>query len=165
MGRLDCLLFFFFKAEDGIRDFHVTGVQTCALPISRPTREDGKAVHRAKGHRCRQVDGNGEVREMRHAKAVLEIAYGTGEPSAVNAARSVREGVDGKGPGNRNLAGGLLHGHVRFGGGPSEKGLVTGTSPAAYRCDAPVMSSRRADGGRCVKVAGWPNRFCVPTGC
>src|SRR5436309_10318478 len=25
---------FFFKAEDGIRDFHVTGVQTCALPIS-----------------------------------------------------------------------------------------------------------------------------------
>src|SRR5690606_41076987 len=25
---------FFFRAEDGIRDFHVTGVQTCALPIS-----------------------------------------------------------------------------------------------------------------------------------
>src|SRR5690606_13944158 len=28
-------IFFFFQAEDGIRDFHVTGVQTCALPISR----------------------------------------------------------------------------------------------------------------------------------
>src|SRR5436309_10502641 len=29
-----CLFsFFFFQAEDGIRDFHVTGVQTCALPI------------------------------------------------------------------------------------------------------------------------------------
>src|SRR5690606_40136057 len=26
-------IFFFFQAEDGIRDFHVTGVQTCALPI------------------------------------------------------------------------------------------------------------------------------------
>src|SRR5215475_11530115 len=26
--------FFFFQAEAGIRDFHVTGVQTCALPIS-----------------------------------------------------------------------------------------------------------------------------------
>src|SRR5690606_7594614 len=26
-------LSFFFHAEDGIRDFHVTGVQTCALPI------------------------------------------------------------------------------------------------------------------------------------
>src|SRR5690606_13095799 len=30
-------LFFFFQAEDGIRDFHVTGVQTCALPIFSPS--------------------------------------------------------------------------------------------------------------------------------
>src|SRR6266508_5252056 len=29
----DRRLFFFFQAEDGIRDGHVTGVQTCALPI------------------------------------------------------------------------------------------------------------------------------------
>src|SRR2546430_9489055 len=29
-----CWLFFFFQAEDGIRDLTVTGVQTCALPIS-----------------------------------------------------------------------------------------------------------------------------------
>src|SRR6202521_6297016 len=28
------LFFFFFQAEDGIRDSEVTGVQTCALPIS-----------------------------------------------------------------------------------------------------------------------------------
>src|SRR5258707_10613312 len=28
------LFFFFFQAEDGIRDIGVTGVQTCALPIS-----------------------------------------------------------------------------------------------------------------------------------
>src|SRR5258706_1400920 len=28
------LVFFFFQAEDGIRDWSVTGVQTCALPIS-----------------------------------------------------------------------------------------------------------------------------------
>ena len=28
-----CSLFFFFQAEDGIRDWSVTGVQTCALPI------------------------------------------------------------------------------------------------------------------------------------
>src|SRR5207302_3984207 len=27
------IVLFFFQAEDGIRDFHVTGVQTCALPI------------------------------------------------------------------------------------------------------------------------------------
>src|SRR5256886_13207011 len=28
------MIFFFFQAEDGIRDLTVTGVQTCALPIS-----------------------------------------------------------------------------------------------------------------------------------
>src|SRR2546430_5283058 len=28
-----CVFFFFFQAEDGIRDLTVTGVQTCALPI------------------------------------------------------------------------------------------------------------------------------------
>src|SRR6266850_6940272 len=27
------IFFFFFQAEDGIRDYKVTGVQTCALPI------------------------------------------------------------------------------------------------------------------------------------
>src|SRR2546426_3233749 len=31
--RLLPCLFFFFQAEDGIRDYKVTGVQTCALPI------------------------------------------------------------------------------------------------------------------------------------
>src|SRR6266850_294193 len=29
------VFFFFFQAEDGIRDYKVTGVQTCALPISK----------------------------------------------------------------------------------------------------------------------------------
>src|SRR5690606_10419610 len=35
LGRLACSPLFFFQAEDGIRDFPVTGVQTCALPIFR----------------------------------------------------------------------------------------------------------------------------------
>src|SRR4051794_41814277 len=35
------LLFFFFQAEDGIRDGRVTGVQTCALPISNPLASCG----------------------------------------------------------------------------------------------------------------------------
>src|SRR5690554_7788121 len=34
MLTVEGLLFFFFQAEDGIRDADVTGVQTCALPIS-----------------------------------------------------------------------------------------------------------------------------------
>src|SRR5437016_9665965 len=32
--RMDFFSVFFFQAEDGIRDWSVTGVQTCALPIS-----------------------------------------------------------------------------------------------------------------------------------
>src|SRR5438445_6703092 len=33
-GKVGHVEFFFFQAEDGIRDIGVTGVQTCALPIS-----------------------------------------------------------------------------------------------------------------------------------
>src|SRR3989440_7599588 len=33
MYCIPCCFFFFFQAEDGIRDLIVTGVQTCALPI------------------------------------------------------------------------------------------------------------------------------------
>src|SRR5256885_3780744 len=40
--------FFFFQAEDGIRDYKVTGVQTCALPIShaRLSLRGGRRVAR-----------------------------------------------------------------------------------------------------------------------
>src|SRR2546426_8499070 len=41
MSLAGCLVcFFFFQAEDGIRDYKVTGVQTCALPISLRVRVD-----------------------------------------------------------------------------------------------------------------------------
>src|SRR5256886_3645423 len=45
-GRV-VVLFFFFQAEDGIRDLTVTGVQTCALPISLPGpgRTTASSVH------------------------------------------------------------------------------------------------------------------------
>src|SRR5690348_17792012 len=48
-GHVVVLFFFFFQAEDGIRDGRVTGVQTCALPISlieffyKPVAFDPKA--------------------------------------------------------------------------------------------------------------------------
>src|SRR5437762_3860329 len=48
------LFFFFFQAEDGIRDTSVTGVQTCALPISRRGRSrpgDGRCQPLAHGAR------------------------------------------------------------------------------------------------------------------
>src|SRR2546421_6780625 len=39
-----CIFFFFFQAEDGIRDLIVTGVQTCALPIWR-LRDAGRQAN------------------------------------------------------------------------------------------------------------------------
>src|SRR5205823_11053398 len=50
--------FFFFQAEDGIRDKLVTGVQTCALPISAlaaargapvPSEDGGRLITRLRG--------------------------------------------------------------------------------------------------------------------
>src|SRR5438093_6200189 len=43
----ECRLSFFFQAEDGIRDWSVTGVQTCALPISPSTRSAHRRALRA----------------------------------------------------------------------------------------------------------------------
>src|SRR2546430_10204309 len=47
---------FFFQAEDGIRDLTVTGVQTCALPISALGLERGIAsmvqLERGRGNIC-----------------------------------------------------------------------------------------------------------------
>src|SRR5216683_7746051 len=40
------LFFFFFQAEDGIRDLIVTGVQTCALPILRIDADASKPDYR-----------------------------------------------------------------------------------------------------------------------
>ena len=37
--------FFFFQAEDGIRDYKVTGVQTCALPISFSSQTENHYNH------------------------------------------------------------------------------------------------------------------------
>src|SRR5256885_10382230 len=64
------LFFFFFQAEDGIRDYKVTGVQTCALPIYfRGAHGEGAGVHRprpgagraaARGRRAGDERGSGE---------------------------------------------------------------------------------------------------------
>src|SRR5690625_7770144 len=48
----NCVVFF-FQAEDGIRDGHVTGVQTCALPIFPGHRDPRGQVRR--GGRSRRL--------------------------------------------------------------------------------------------------------------
>src|SRR2546426_3959902 len=54
---------FFFQAEDGIRDYKVTGVQTCALPISRtPPRCAALGGGRLRRLRARRPRHRGGVR-------------------------------------------------------------------------------------------------------
>src|SRR5437870_9647589 len=63
---------FFFQAEDGIRDGHVTGVQTCALPIFDSTLEQvgDQHHHRIVGPRdeCRTV-----VNRSRNIRATTQL--------------------------------------------------------------------------------------------
>src|SRR5256885_13078654 len=59
IDRLSCS--FFFQAEDGIRDYKVTGVQTCALPIFQPDHADGELLR--VGTRRRRL----RLRPSRHA--------------------------------------------------------------------------------------------------
>src|SRR2546430_3946138 len=76
----DC--YFFFQAEDGIRDLTVTGVQTCALPISESRRAPpSKGARRHFLHQQLDVyiqclaDGN-EVADSRILAPVLPLRNG-----------------------------------------------------------------------------------------
>src|SRR2546422_3521050 len=62
--------FFFFQAEDGIRDVAVTGVQTCALPISGPARPHatGQPVRRQAASRRELAELTGRSEERRVGK-------------------------------------------------------------------------------------------------
>src|SRR5438874_10544513 len=68
-----CFSFFFFQAEDGIRDLYVTGVQTCALPIFSAASHASSSVRDVadargsvggcrKGRLCRRREGDADGR-------------------------------------------------------------------------------------------------------
>src|SRR5688572_32546290 len=64
--------FFFFQAEDGIRDLTVTGVQTCALPICcRPGTRKVRASWRAR--HPRSVDPSTALRRSRSEEHTSEL--------------------------------------------------------------------------------------------
>src|SRR5256885_3124969 len=58
-------LFFFFQAEDGIRDYKVTGVQTCALPIwICPGCNSSRTALKARSRTCSVVSSpNNDTRD------------------------------------------------------------------------------------------------------
>src|SRR2546430_12039137 len=58
------LFFFFFQAEDGIRDLTVTGVQTCALPIYEMGPERLRPIHPLRAVRCDLDFESGEAQAL-----------------------------------------------------------------------------------------------------
>src|SRR5438874_11111926 len=74
-------LFFFFQAEDGIRDLYVTGVQTCALPICPFTAEASATA--GSGRRCFRREW-AQARDRRSCSGRLdEISPGKDRKSVV----------------------------------------------------------------------------------
>src|SRR2546425_3977828 len=69
-------VFFFFQAEDGIRDKLVTGVQTCALPISRIVRAAASEVGRGEERGARRIELDDEgIRSEEHTSELQSLAY------------------------------------------------------------------------------------------
>src|SRR6266478_5724934 len=84
------LIFFFFQAEDGIRDLTVTGVQTCPLPISNRAAKAARRASRRDDERARMRD----LADARRARQVDALPPGehlrAAAPSAQAAERRIR---------------------------------------------------------------------------
>src|SRR5690606_6194266 len=94
---------FFFQAEDGIRDFHVTGVQTCALPISSSSSAKCcPSTWRKRTRWC--TTGAGTAGWPTEGRA--------GGPAAARAGPVTKQ-VENKKPGRRDVAPGFSHTGVR----------------------------------------------------
>src|SRR5258707_7259627 len=80
---------FFFQAEDGIRDIGVTGVQTCALPISCSTAARARSGHcqRASGWGLSAFAGNSQ------ASALMATTTSGGENSGAVLPEADRKSV------------------------------------------------------------------------
>src|SRR5690606_40867335 len=76
---------FFFQAEDGIRDFHVTGVQTCALPIYSEMEAmfaRMRALVGGGGRAAMVVPGHGTVTRILERLSEAEVPATAAQPGA-----------------------------------------------------------------------------------
>src|SRR5690606_40726154 len=108
---------FFFQAEDGIRDFHVTGVQTCALPIcffTVPASAEGPFEHPELEQAAKTWDPDsrwevglgGTVWDGMAYDPKLDLLYVRSEERRVGKERRARgraEQVEGTGAGDRTV--------------------------------------------------------------
>src|SRR5690606_40291718 len=97
---------FLFQAEDGIRDFHVTGVQTCALPISgRPTGSAGRSGYAVPARPAGSAPGLSAPSPRSGAAVGASVTsvppFGRRDSSAVAIARSEERRVGNGGRGRR----------------------------------------------------------------
>src|SRR6266446_1958328 len=81
--------FFFFQAEDGIRDYKVTGVQTCALPIF-PSR-GGRRKDRHPTTPCRRRSPPARSATWREAGRDTRREGGAKRASGAGAPRPARQ--------------------------------------------------------------------------
>src|SRR5690625_5358895 len=81
--RFQSTLIFFFQAEDGIRDGHVTGVQTCALPISAAVGAAAPAVAASGAVGCAGPDGGDEPGGAGEGSGGLEESASVGPSGGV----------------------------------------------------------------------------------
>src|SRR5205807_7424767 len=136
--------FFFFQAEDGIRDYKVTGVQTCALPISAEAADRAvsllRRVRRSPPHgggRCRERPTvRHVVRSRRRPRLALDHAgLAGGAPVRTRDPRAV-------GPGTRRSS--LAEGSPRTSRAGSDAGLA-GAPFSARRRGGHPRGRRRSD--------------------
>src|SRR2546430_5467757 len=69
------VFFFFFQAEDGIRDLTVTGVQTCALPISSRTFSPTGSMKSSKASQLSVVRCQSDRKSTRLNSSHSQISY------------------------------------------------------------------------------------------
>src|SRR5207245_7175509 len=100
--------FFFFQAEDGIRDATVTGVQTCALPISANVASRSATGRRAGSHICGGCSRAVSTGGLRSDQTMLAREIMIPEPFVAAAGATSAEGIgraSGRGDGERSGVG------------------------------------------------------------
>src|SRR5256885_10440338 len=86
------IFFFFFQAEDGIRDYKVTGVQTCALPILSRNHHPGPLAGMRVLELAQIMAGPTRSEERR----VGEEGRSRGSPDHLKKKKKEKKGEDGK---------------------------------------------------------------------
>src|SRR5690606_11073631 len=152
------VFFFFFQAEDGIRDFHVTGVQTCALPIlavvpsvTRPgcpcTLTPMAVLVVQRGHVGRKTGATGAPGEQQFAiEAAERVAH------HVNAVGHIVRIIDAVEPAERYRGDMFVAIHYASSSNPSARGASVG-----YQ--TPEGKSFAAAWKRHYQANGWTGGF------